>query len=299
MSRFTSINLADLPPPPVVEALDYETILAEMRAGVIAAAPQLAEVLALESEPVNKVLEVAAYREVLLRQRVNDAARAVMLAHATGGDLDNLAAIFGVARLVLDPGDPQVIPPVPPVLETDAAFRARVQLALEGPSTAGPEGAYLFWALQTASAKDASVASPAPGEVVVTVLDRDGDGTALPATLSAVDAVLNDQDIRPLTDQVTVQGATILTYAVEADLTLYDGPDSGVVIAAAEAAVAAFVEDQHRLGRDITLSGLYAALHRPGVQRVALIQPAADIVVASDEAAWCTGVTVSFGGRDE
>jgi phage-related baseplate assembly protein len=72
-----------------------------------------------------------------------------------------------------------------------------------------------------------------------------------------------------------------------------------LVIEAANAAVSAFVEDNHRLGRDITLSGLYAALHQPGVQNVALASPAADLVVSTSKAAFCTGVSVVFGDRDE
>ncbi|PJN94872.1 baseplate assembly protein, partial [Amaricoccus sp. HAR-UPW-R2A-40] len=103
MSGFGAIDLSRLPPPDVVERLDFETILGAMKADLIARAPDLAPALALESEPAVKILEVAAYRELLLRARINDAARAVMIATATGADLDHLAALFGVARFVLDP----------------------------------------------------------------------------------------------------------------------------------------------------------------------------------------------------
>ena len=37
-----------------------------------------------------------------MRARVNDAARAVMLASATGHDLDHLAALFSVARMKIE-----------------------------------------------------------------------------------------------------------------------------------------------------------------------------------------------------
>ncbi len=49
-------------------------------------------VLALESEPIVKNLQENTYREVLLRQRINEAAQAAMLAYAIGSDLDQLAA---------------------------------------------------------------------------------------------------------------------------------------------------------------------------------------------------------------
>jgi phage-related baseplate assembly protein len=71
------------------------------------------------------------------------------------------------------------------------------------------------------------------------------------------------------------------------------------VLAEAEKAVTGYVKENHKLGRDITQSGLYAALHQAGVQRVELTAPAADIVVTGHQAAYCTAVSVVIGGRDE
>ena len=88
------IDLSLLPAPAVVETLDYEAILSALKADLIARAPELAPALQLESEPLVKLLEVAAWRETVLRARINDAARAVMLPWATGADLDNLAARY-------------------------------------------------------------------------------------------------------------------------------------------------------------------------------------------------------------
>jgi phage-related baseplate assembly protein len=293
MSGFDAIDLAKLPAPAVVEALDYEAILAEMKADLVSRAPELAAVLALESEPMVKLLEVCAWRELLIRARVNDAARAVMLATATGADLDNLAALFGVERLIVDPGDPLATPPVPETRESDAVFRARAQLALEGFSTAGPVGAYTFHALSAdAMVKDVYVDSPNPGEVRVTVLSHEGDGTPSAPVLAAVAAALNAQDVRPLCDLVNVQAATIVTYTLDAAIEVLDGPDPALVLAASLAAVTGYVDGAHALGRDITLSGLYAALHQPGVSRVTLTAPAAEVAVAATEAAFCASLAV-------
>lgn len=293
-----SVDLSLLPPPEVVEPLDFETILAAAKADAIAVYPELADVLALESEPVTKLLQVFAWREMLLRARVNDAARAVMLASATGGDLDQLAALFGVARLVIDAGDPAATPPVAPTLETDADLRRRVQLAPEGFSVAGPEGAYIFHALSVADVLDASVTSPAPGEVLVSVLARTGDGTASPALVLAVAAVLTGTRVRPLTDHVTIQSAVIVPYAVTATVWTLPGPDSAVVLAQAQARVQALVESTRRLGRDIARSAIIAALHVEGVQRVDLVEPASDLVITSSQAGSATTVTITSGGVD-
>jgi phage-related baseplate assembly protein len=298
MSGFTAIDLAKLPSPEVVEQLDYEQILAAMLDDLRARDDQFTALV--ESDPAYKILEVAAYRETLLRARINDASRAVMLAYARGSDLENLAAFFGVERQLVDPGKSEAIPPVSPTYEDDNRLRKRVQLSLEGHSTAGPIGSYVFHSLAaSARVKDVDVASPTPGEVIVTVLSDDEQGVPSSELRSAVETTLNAEDVRPLTDHLTVQPAEILTYQIEASLVLYTGPDAAVVQAAARQSVTDYVRRHHLLGNDITLSGLYAALHKEGVQRVNLISPVADIVVEPHQAAWCSGITITDGGRDE
>ena len=226
MSAFTQIDLSTLPAPDVIEELSFETIFAAMLADLQARDPVFDALL--ESDPAYKILEVAAYRELLLRQRVNDAARAVMLAYATGADLDQLGALLGVLRLVIDEGDAEAVPPVPQVLESDTEFRRRIQLSLEGFSVAGPRGAYIFHGLSAdANVLDISATSPDPGEVLITVLSRVGNGAASGPLLAAVNAALNDDAVRPLTDQVTVQSASIVNYNVHAHLYVYPGPDVG------------------------------------------------------------------------
>lgn len=92
------IDLSKLPAPQLIEELDYEAILNEMRKKLRELLPEWTG-YELESDPANKVLEVAAYREMLLRQRVNEAARGVLIAFAQGSDLDQLAAFYPEKRL--------------------------------------------------------------------------------------------------------------------------------------------------------------------------------------------------------
>lgn len=295
------IDLSQLPPPNVVEPLDYETILGERKAALIARYPtdkqaEIAAVLALESEPLTKFLEESAYRELLLRQRINEAARAVMLAYAEWEDLEHIAALFGVQRLVIKPADP--IAGTPDEMENDTDLRLRVQLAPQSFSVAGPEGAYRSHA-RAADGRvlDASATSPEEGEVRVTVLAREGDGTATPDLLAKVEAALRSEDIRPLTDYVTVQSAAILPYDVVAILHLFPGPDSSVVVAEALRRLAIYVEACHRLGRVVARSGLAAALHVAGVERVELLHPAEDIRADLTQAPYCIGVDVKPGAQ--
>jgi phage-related baseplate assembly protein len=293
---FTSVNLSQLPAPAVIEVLDFETLFDESLTALQVLDPTFDALL--PSDPAFKILEVCTYLRLLDRQRVNDAARGVMLAYAVGSDLDQLAAIFGIGRQMLDPGKPQE--GIPPRYESDEDFRRRIQLGPEGFSVAGPEGAYIFHALSAdPRVLDASATSPSPGEVVVSVLSREADGTATQALLDVVEAKLSAADVRPLTDHVLVRTAAIINYAVTATLYTFAGPDSQVVLAEARSRLDRYIAESHRLGRDVTRSGLFAALHAEGVQRVEISSPAADVVVDRTQATYCTAVTLTHGGNDE
>lgn len=67
-------------------------------------------------------------------------------------------------------------------------------------------------------------------------------------------------------------------------------------IAQARTNAETYISGMLRLGRDITLSGIYAALHVAGVQRVILHSPLADIICNSSQAAHCTSITITHGG---
>lgn len=297
---YTAVDLSLLPAPAVVEALAYEDILAAMLADLRLRDPVFSALT--ESDPAYKLLEVCAFRELLLRQRVNDAARSVMLAFASGTDLDHIAATYGVARLVIDAGDPAASPPVPAVHETDADLRTRVLLSLEGYTTAGSVGSYQFHALSAAAdVKDAAVASPplSPGQVHVAILSRTGTGAASAALINTVSAALSADDVRPLCDTVNVSSVTVVTYTITATLTLMPGAGQEAVLEASKAAARAYIADQHRIGRDITRSGVYAALHQPGVQNVSLTAPAADLLIAWNQVPWCAALAVTVSGTAE
>ena len=287
------IDLSQIPPPDLVEPLDFEAVLAALAADYAARLPDDAEPL-LESDPAAKVLEAAAYRETLLRARINRVARGVLLASATGGDLDQLAALYGVARQVVTAADPTTVPPTPAVYEPDDRLRLRTQLAPDGFSTAGPAQGYVFHALSASTAvRDAVFASPGPAQARVTVLSTEADGAVSQALLGAVTAALSADTVRPAGDQLTVQAATVLTYDVGAVLAVEAGPDPGVVRAAARAALDAFVTDSFRIGRTVPLSGIYAALTVPNVLGVALASPTADVAVSDTQAARAATITIT------
>lgn len=286
----TSVDLSRLPPPVLVEQLTFDAIVADMVSALKLYWPAFDATI--DDEPLMLLLQALAYRELLKRAEYNDRARQQLVAFATGGNLDHLGALVGVARLQLSA---DLL-----VMESDDALRQRIVLAPEGFSVAGPELAYVAHAKSAdADVLDASASSPAPGEVRVTVLARGGDGTASPALLAKVAARVNAREIRPLGDLVTVASATIRPFAVDATLYTFAGPDRELLLTTARADLETYLADCRRLGRDVTLSGLYAALTVPGIQRVELASPTATIVCDATQTAHCTAITIAHGGYDD
>lgn len=296
-----TVDLSQLPQPKIIEELDFEVILSEVKAVMLAAFPQeqqasVGAALELESEPLNVIAQVVAYREMLLRQRINDGAAACMLSHAVSTDLDNLAANNNTERLITIPATETT----DAVMESDTALRLRAQAAFEGLSVAGPIAAYEYFA-KSVSGKvaDAKATSPSPAVVVVSVLSTQGDGTASTELLNNVRNALNAEHIRPVGDRLTVQSATIIHYQINARLYFYPGPESEPILLAAQKSLESWLSEQGKIGRDIARSAIMAVLHVQGVQRVELLEPANDIVIDDTQSAQCDSFTINIGGTDE
>lgn len=155
--------------------------------------------------------------------------------------------------------------------ETDDAYRERIHIAPESFSVAGPDGAYRFWA---ASANqlivDVEVKSPTPGVVEIIPLLQGGE---IPGQeiLDAVNDICSDENIRPLTDNVTVRAPKVNDFDVE--LTYWINKDDvasvSIIQAAVESAVQAYaLWQKSRLGRDINPSELIRRVMQAGAYRV-------------------------------
>jgi phage-related baseplate assembly protein len=279
MSRFTAIDLSAMTPPDIIETLDYEAIVKNMRDDLVARFPAIVGVIDLESEPARKLIEAFAYRELLLRARINDSARALLLASSYGSNLDHLGALFSTAR---QPG------------ETDDRFRRRIQLAPEAFSVAGPEGAYQYHALKVAAwARDVSAIMTAPGTVRVTMLKEGAQPVPAADELQDVLIALRDQAVRPLTDVVHVLGPQVVPVAIEARLTLYPGPDGTLVRTRALTALTEWVEKNRMLGMNLRRSAIFARLHQEGVHSVELLSPVDDVVLDDTQVYAITALAVT------
>ncbi|WP_095139921.1 baseplate J/gp47 family protein [Pseudomonas sp. Irchel s3a10] len=292
----TLVDLSELPAPDVLEPLDFEEVYGEAL-DVFRDHMGGNWTASLESDPVTKLLEVASYIKLGNRARVNDAAKSQLLAYATGADLDHLAANVNLKRLVIQPADPLAVPPVEAVMESHDALRERVQLAYEGLTTAGPRNSYILHARNaSALVADATAESPSPACVDVTVLGLEGDGTAGPELLKLVATAVNEDDVRPVGDRVTVRGAQILRYRVDAVLHMKGtGPENDAALSEAIKRLEAWINPRRRLGVEVARSGVDAQLHVAGVARVEL-KDWLDLKPTKAQAAYCTGYSVVLGG---
>jgi phage-related baseplate assembly protein len=286
------IDLTLLPAPEVIEPLDFEVIFQQKLTKFHGLYPD--HTLLLESDPAIKLLEVMAYQELMVRQRINDAAKASMLAYAMRTDLDNLAANLDVERMVVTPADPDANPPVELVMEDDERLRDRAQTALDGISTAGSRASYRYHAMSAnVHVADAYPDSPLPGTVRVSIIADTESGMPDEAMLDSVLAALSAETVRPLCDSVSVQAAEALETTIVATLYRQNGPAQEVAAAQARTALTELQAKARRLGVGLPRSGIDAALHQPGISRVVLDMPAADLLCDKTQWVRVTDVTIS------
>ncbi|BEP32696.1 baseplate assembly protein [Wolbachia endosymbiont of Drosophila pseudotakahashii] len=257
----------------IIEPLNFEEIFSRMKEELISRDESFTALV--ESDSAMKVLEVAAWRELLLRQRINEAVKSNLLKFATGEDLDNLAEFYGVERQKE---------------EDDERFRKIIKAKIIGWSTGGSKEHYRYHALSADSrVKDALVESPIPGKVQVSILSTELS-TLQEELLEIVKNQLNREDVRILTDTVEVVSCNMIEIDIHSKISI-KRPD---II---ETVKKKFIEKfgtTKRLGWKVTRSWIIANLFMEGVENVELIEPREDIVVKGNESAFLKSLNVEL-----
>lgn len=93
-----TINLNSLPFPDVIEEINFDELLNAIKI-LFKEHLKPEEVELLESDNYSALLETLAYREMILRARINSCIKAMLLPYAKGSDLDNVISIYGIQRL--------------------------------------------------------------------------------------------------------------------------------------------------------------------------------------------------------
>lgn len=313
--------------PEIVKVSSFESLLAEFKAELVAyvgtKAPENAARLAVsldnDAELVTMLLEAFVLRLQTQERKWNAKIKQMLAWWAEGDNLDARLADVGLERQLISEGDPSAFPPVEPVYEGDDSARLRYYLAphapaagsrlhyrreamtlgnrarvkVEAPSTGVVVVTYTF-ASDSAAArvKDGNGRQTAPGEVMVTMLGREGNGAAPAELLDAARAHFARPDVRPETDKVTVQGATIRTYKIRATAYINPGPDDSIVQAEAVKKLRAYADECHVLGGRVDTTWIDYQLHAAGAVRIKVDEPLAPVVCADGEAPYCTEIDI-------
>lgn len=287
-------DLSLLPAPGVIEELRYESILSRQRSkfmevweAVRAANPSAVlpayDVELLETDPAMIGNEAESYRETVLRARINDAAKANLLAFATGTDLDHLAAFYDVFRMAG---------------EDDDRLVTRVILAIQGRSPGGTEERYRFIAMSAdIGVSDAFVYTVGRSPLInVAIYSTATDGVASPSLLAKVNVALQAPGARMVNDTIVVASAVRKVVDIAADYWLLPNASADLPAAAEDNLRASWLAIRN-LGRDLTTTWWTSKLMIAGMQNIVPIAPVTDVIANPDEAISIGTVTLHNRGR--
>lgn len=324
MSRFIAPNLNDLGDVPAVEDISFEDIKTGRDAFLTAALKKLGidyDVTSLETDPlVIAFSEGGGYNEMKFRQRINEAIRSLSLVTAIGGDLDHLGTTYaGISRLVYEndkkdrPEDADWSEEKEKWVENDDTYRARILLAFEAFSTAGPEGAYAFHALELDGIRDVADAAVyseedaatysdtmfsdafsmgqkktpfanrnegapvlAP-EVLVVIAPTQNYGDADQELLDRVFNAVTAADTRPIGDNVRIEAAKKHNYNINVLLYYAAGADVAALKQEAEKRLSAYAKARRRIGLSIQRDVIGGRAAVGDGVTVNIVEPTSDI----------------------
>lgn len=186
-------------------------------------------------------------------------------------------------------------------IEDDDTLKDRIYIAPSKYSVAGPEESYRYWVkTYNSNISDVLIHSDDPVDVVIEFIMNDGE---LPSEsmLLGVQKFLSDEQIRPLTDRVTVKAPETVEYKVnvkyfvnQSDLKKVD-----TIKTAVNAAVDDYIQWQRsKIGRDINPSQLIQQMVSAGAKRVEVALPVFQ-VIGKANVAKLSSKTVTYGGLED
>jgi phage-related baseplate assembly protein len=332
-SRFPVIQPALLQRPSVLETIDSDKIIEDRMTRFKLRwseedPPNAAQydVGQLEFDPIKILTENAAYFELMLRDRVNQAARAVMLAFAFGTNLDAIGSRYpgGVPRIEG---------------ESDDNYRRRIWLS---PNILGPHGtteSYAFYALSALGAnvlRDAAAFTTRGTGVVTIPILVDKPTLALseqqvmaivqqqirtglidplkvsfetspgPPPIPSNDQILetykyiSENTRKGLTDEIVIARPKIYQTRYDISLKTFPGYDLAGVLTNVGAGLMQLLEKQRWLGYDHTIMAIDGVLtDAGGVYNRIIRQPQGDVIVGLDGVVEVKGIDLTWTGVGE
>jgi phage-related baseplate assembly protein len=304
LARFSIVNPASFTNMAVVKVPDIELILSERMAAFVALwrqyDPPMAadyDVARLEFDPAKIIQEQGTAAHVNVLSRVNQAARAVTLAFATGTDLDGVASRYpgGVPRVASE-----IYTSTDSIIDRmvkDGRYRNRIWLAPNALASAGTAESYEFFGLTALpGARDVSAtALRKPDEVVsiLTVLMEGANPIPTEDQLLTVYRAINTEANMPMADVLSVQAARPITFVYNVDVWLHEWADKTDIIGSEDETVAPElrggtirealskkIEGLKWLGTDHSRDDIAEAINQYGVHSAHILDFPGDVIMA-------------------
>lgn len=274
----SKVDLYALPAPQSLERLDFATLRNAWEDAL-----EDPDVIAnlVPGDVVTETIHNGAYREMYARARINEQIKAGLFALSWGNGLDIFGAATETARL-------------PDESDTDYRDRMHELSRVVGTGTRTRYETIALLSDPNVATAHASMQSVGVVEIFWTPVEGADAGEQLAAGLAIVAAFIAGAvdaegiETRLLTDQVIVTRATEVSYDLEITLHMRSGPDPAAILDQANTFLDAQVAQARGSNRGIFLSEVYAGLRLPGVVRVEIALPTADLV-AADGQAWVLG----------
>ncbi|WP_019672321.1 baseplate assembly protein [Psychrobacter lutiphocae] len=230
------------------------------------------------------MVDVIAYREMMIRTAINEAAKQNLIAFADGVMLDYLGDFFGVVRL---DG------------ETDDQLRTRIRLAPESYATTGSRQAYIYHTLSTsAEIIDAEAIRGEEGNVYIHILTETGV-----VSDELKQAVLNntsDEKKRPLSDRVHVLNGEKYQFNLNVKVYPLSQANPHSVLQSVKDKAQAYIDNlQKKLGQDVVPSQIIDVLSSSDIWQVEVIAPSQPLIVKPHQWAKCTGINITLGDTQD
>ena len=184
--------------------------------------------------------------------------------------------------------------------EVDESYRERIREIPESFTTAGSSGAYIFWS-KTASTNIIDVKVHSPSATNVDVYIWTDTGTVSQELKEKVKAVLNEENVRPLTDNVNIKEPNKISYNIDFDYYIDKDNETlvNIIKSNVDKTIQEFVSWQkEKIGKDINPDELIKRLKIAGVKRVVLRSPAFQ-KLDFNQIGINNGVTSNYQGVEE
>jgi phage-related baseplate assembly protein len=244
----------------------------------------------LEFDPIKINQEACTFFELLLRDRVNQAARSVTLAYAIGTDLDAIATRY-----------PGGVPRLPN--ESDDRYRRRIWLSPNTLSPFGTAEAYEFWALtalpelRDVTAIRVVMHDYYPTILITCLMDLPAEPAPSDEQLIGIRAYIGSLSRQGLTDVISVNPPKVMHINYNVGVWLYPGALGDQTLAKIRTSLEKLVVDQYWLGHDHSLMAIHAACSTTGVHHVDILEPVKDVFVPMDWVVVVDSITVTLSGR--